>query len=97
MLAILSRPPHLYLAIHSLSSFFSVLPLDPQSLANILFHGHSLKKRFFFSSRRRHTIYIGDWSSDVCSSDLTLPVRSGFRAPRLVVSTGVARSTACPS
>src|SRR5437879_9688405 len=26
---------------------------------------------FFFSSRRRHTIYIGDWSSDVCSSDLT--------------------------
>src|SRR5437879_13750937 len=25
---------------------------------------------FFFSSRRRHTIYIGDWSSDVCSSDL---------------------------
>ena len=25
---------------------------------------------FFFSSRRRHTKYIGDWSSDVCSSDL---------------------------
>src|SRR5437762_3916261 len=24
---------------------------------------------FFFSSRRRHTRYIGDWSSDVCSSD----------------------------
>src|SRR5437762_3978660 len=24
----------------------------------------------FFSSRRRHTMYIGDWSSDVCSSDL---------------------------
>src|SRR5437879_7553756 len=24
----------------------------------------------FFSSRRRHTRYIGDWSSDVCSSDL---------------------------
>ena len=27
---------------------------------------------FFFSSRRRHTRYIGDWSSDVCSSDLEL-------------------------
>src|SRR5436189_5044577 len=27
---------------------------------------------FFFSSRRRHTRYIGDWSSDVCSSDLGL-------------------------
>src|SRR5437762_5242970 len=25
--------------------------------------------KFFFSSRRRHTRYIGDWSSDVCSSD----------------------------
>src|SRR5437762_585574 len=25
---------------------------------------------FFFSSRRRHTRYIGDWRSDVCSSDL---------------------------
>src|SRR5437763_6416956 len=27
---------------------------------------------FFFSSRRRHTRYIGDWSSDVCSSDLVV-------------------------
>src|SRR5882672_11768546 len=26
---------------------------------------------FFFSSRRRHTISLCDWSSDVCSSDLT--------------------------
>src|SRR5690606_39720630 len=25
---------------------------------------------FFFSSRRRHTIFSRDWSSDVCSSDL---------------------------
>src|ERR1022692_2940022 len=25
---------------------------------------------YFFSSRRRHTIFQGDWSSDVCSSDL---------------------------
>src|SRR5258705_13421857 len=27
---------------------------------------------FFFSSRRRHTRCLSDWSSDVCSSDLTL-------------------------
>src|SRR3989454_7085897 len=27
-------------------------------------------KSFFFSSRRRHTRLQGDWSSDVCSSDL---------------------------
>src|SRR5690606_41055137 len=27
---------------------------------------------FFFSSRRRHTRFSRDWSSDVCSSDLGL-------------------------
>src|SRR5947199_10459974 len=27
---------------------------------------------FFFSSRRRHTRCLSDWSSDVCSSDLIL-------------------------
>src|SRR5256885_3870304 len=47
---------------------------------------------FFFSSRRRHTRLQGDWSSDVCSSDLLrepilrheelsqLFARSGMRA-----------------
>src|SRR5437762_14208184 len=35
---------------------------------------------FFFSSRRRHTSYIGDWSSDVCSSDLPERVRSAHAA-----------------
>src|SRR5689334_23406170 len=34
---------------------------------------------FFFSSRRRHTRWNCDWSSDVCSSDL--PAR-GFRFRR---------------
>src|SRR5690625_5324022 len=29
---------------------------------------------FFFSSRRRHTRWPRDWSSDVCSSDLALVV-----------------------
>src|SRR6266481_8214826 len=29
------------------------------------------KNTFFFSSRRRHTRWNCDWSSDVCSSDLT--------------------------
>src|SRR5437763_1686581 len=33
----------------------------------------SSRVMFFFSSRRRHTRYIGDWSSDVCSSDLRVP------------------------
>src|SRR5690606_5835904 len=35
---------------------------------------------FFFSSRRRHTRFSRDWSSDVCSSDLgDRAVRSGER------------------
>src|SRR2546430_17049073 len=29
---------------------------------------------FFFSSRRRHTIFDCDWSSDVCSSDLEVDI-----------------------
>src|SRR5256885_13144144 len=33
---------------------------------------------FFFSSRRRHTRLQGDWSSDVCSSDLTVVLRNKF-------------------
>src|SRR5215212_10591153 len=31
---------------------------------------------FFFSSRRRHTRCLSDWSSDVCSSDLRAPPRA---------------------
>src|SRR5690606_36126548 len=30
---------------------------------------------FFYSSRRRHTIFSRDWSSDVCSSDLEIDCR----------------------
>src|SRR5262249_58175811 len=42
---------------------------------------------FFFSSRRRHTILVSDWSSDVCSSDLpslttsTVPLFKKSRPP----------------
>src|SRR5207253_225576 len=36
---------------------------------------------FFFSSRRRHTRWPRDWSSDVCSSDLSEEIpRHGVRA-----------------
>src|SRR5437762_10277061 len=38
----------------------------------ILLFGVIFQVFFFFSSRRRHTRYIGDWSSDVCSSDLNV-------------------------
>src|SRR5207248_4800453 len=44
------------------------------NLSNFLFllldHCVDLLFFFFFSSRRRHTRSYGDWSSDVCSSDL---------------------------
>src|SRR2546427_8895559 len=33
---------------------------------------------FFFSSRRRHTRFYCDWSSDVCSSDLPRCGRAGL-------------------
>src|SRR5205807_4642975 len=35
---------------------------------------------FFFSSRRRHTRLQGDWSSDVCSSDLARLAAHAIRA-----------------
>src|SRR5256885_2626967 len=36
---------------------------------------------FFFSSRRRHTRLQGDWSSDVCSSDLQAATNMRFKMP----------------
>src|SRR2546430_11723977 len=38
---------------------------------------------FFFSSRRRHTRFDCDWSSDVCSSDLGIAFNALFAARRL--------------
>src|SRR5215831_9848740 len=37
---------------------------------------------FFFSSRRRHTMCLSDWSSDVCSSDLTDTLQVSIRPER---------------
>src|SRR5207249_7654941 len=37
---------------------------------------------FFFSSRRRHTRSKRDWSSDVCSSDLTYRISEAAHAAR---------------
>src|SRR2546430_7109084 len=49
-----------------------VATLDAELRAHVLF--------FFFSSRRRHTRFDCDWSSDVCSSDLP---RLRHREPQL--------------
>src|SRR2546426_12358564 len=44
---------------------------------------------FFFSSRRRHTRLQGDWSSDVCSSDLAqLPFQHPLGARNLLFQRG---------
>src|SRR5690606_39757978 len=40
---------------------------------------------FFFSSRRRHTRFSRDWSSDVCSSDLAVPTG----VPHITVAAGL--------
>src|SRR2546429_6183121 len=47
---------------------------------------------FFFSSRRRHTRCSRDWSSDVCSSDLSLsgafgPSAIAYPTPPYLVGT----------
>src|SRR2546422_3829867 len=41
---------------------------------------------FFFSSRRRHTRCSRDWSSDVCSSDLTAYITAVVRGTREAAS-----------
>src|SRR5205807_4163149 len=45
---------------------------------------------FFFSSRRRHTRLQGDWSSDVCSSDLPDADVGGDAGPAGAVDDGAA-------
>src|SRR5437762_13936462 len=48
---------------------------------------------FFFSSRRRHTRYIGDWSSDVCSSDLIAEIlKYTFNPKRQPLGASIFRS-----
>src|SRR2546426_671292 len=49
---------------------------------------------FFFSSRRRHTRLQGDWSSDVCSSDLALG--DDFKSEKDRVSSEIVAQGAAP-
>ena len=44
--------------------------VNKQNLFDQELQGKETNISFFFSSRRRHTRYWRDWSSDVCSSDL---------------------------
>src|SRR5438034_5462870 len=41
-----------------------------RTMVDLLWSPRLTQENFFFSSRRRHTRSLCDWSSDVCSSDL---------------------------
>src|SRR5690606_40624025 len=47
---------------------------------------------FFFSSRRRHTRFSRDWSSDVCSSDLPKEKPSSAEVATLAVAIVINRA-----
>src|SRR5947199_345711 len=75
-LAILGRPPvrrtrttdrnHDFPRFPNLVEDLEVVRLDQVWVADIPY----VRLHLFFSSRRRHTRCLSDWSSDVCSSDL---------------------------
>src|SRR5437016_13667838 len=51
---------------------------------------------FFFSSRRRHTRLVSDWSSDVCSSDLSFRVAATGLDRKLVKAIASGNYTPSP-
>src|SRR2546421_1506327 len=50
---------------------------------------------FFFSSRRRHTRSDRDWSSDVCSSDLTHQALENVKAVLAAAASSLDRVVKC--
>src|SRR2546430_8126514 len=68
-----------------ISYHLAVMVYKVENLVYILF--------FFFSSRRRHTRFDCDWSSDVCSSDLW---SDGFALEPRVVA-GILICPECPN
>src|SRR5256885_9690325 len=53
-----------------------------QKTAYEITRARECRRVFFFSSRRRHTRLQGDWSSDVCSSDLRRSTTIAFCVPK---------------
>src|SRR2546430_902621 len=53
--------------------------------SNVPIPDEAVPSFFFFSSRRRHTRFDCDWSSDVCSSDLDRPHRLQARRAHAIV------------
>src|SRR2546430_4619295 len=67
---------HLHQMLVALSAYG---PVGVSSMLRVLYVFH-----FFFSSRRRHTRFDCDWSSDVCSSDLAAVSRGATPLGRLL-------------
>src|SRR5690606_40777983 len=66
---------------------------DQVSIFMYLFSFLTILLFLFFSSRRRHTRFSRDWSSDVCSSDLIIPIESIRMKPNLVALPQVCASS----
>src|SRR5688572_384834 len=62
-----------------------------KKIANVWITGFKVESIFFFfSSRRRHTRFDCDWSSDVCSSDLAVAKLGGNRGDVVQAAQGMA-------
>src|SRR5690606_41069910 len=68
--------------------YFCTIFLTSSRIFTILFVFITLSLFFFFSSRRRHTRFSRDWSSDVCSSDLISGLHSRNPPPPPEEGTG---------
>src|SRR5260221_430607 len=95
---------------HSVPRFFVPEHGTMFTLALVCFQPNAAKRvhcvtgiqtfAFFFSSRRRHTRSLCDWSSDVCSSDLsriTTTLRSLTRTPTTLTTCTDVSSTVTES
>src|SRR5260221_6279462 len=74
--AVRGEAPKLRTFVKELRTAMDALSIDLDFAERNLNEGFS---GVFFSSRRRHTISLCDWSSDVCSSDLDLCCSSPAR------------------
>src|SRR2546430_2463036 len=79
-------------------NFYTYYSLSPRIADNYQASADHDNHVFFFSSRRRHTTFDCDWSSDVCSSDLnafaSIPIGARTRtAPKRMVRSRLAFAT----